>query len=165
MVVYILRHGTAVARGSGVYPNDDRPLTENGKRKMAMSAGGIAKVAGEVDVILTSPLIRAQETARIAARALGIKEKVEICKELLPGTSLKQTLVHLARYKRRKKIMLVGHEPELGHLASALMGSHKTIVEFKKGALCAIEVSLLLPRRSGKLLWHLQSKHLRALSP
>jgi len=58
----------------------------------------------------------------------------------------------------------VGHEPDLGYLASALLGSENSLLEFKKGALCAIEVSTLPPRAGGKLLWHLQPKHLRAIA-
>ncbi|HTP13531.1 MAG TPA: hypothetical protein VMM37_07865, partial [Bacteroidota bacterium] len=69
----------------------------------------------------------------------------------------------LSKYKGLGSIMVVGHEPDLGYLASSLLGSESSIVEFKKGALCAIEVSTLPPRGKGKLIWHLQPKHLRSL--
>jgi phosphohistidine phosphatase len=115
-------------------------------------------------VILTSPLIRAHDTAKLAARALAAEHKLEICKELLPGSSLKNLLAYLSKFKGLESIMVVGHEPDLGFLASSLLGSEETIVEFKKGALCAIEVTTLLPRSKGRLLWHLQPKHLRALA-
>jgi phosphohistidine phosphatase len=164
MLVYVLRHAIAVERGTAGYPNDDRPLTEDGKDKMSKAAKGIAELIDDIDVILTSPLIRAHDTARIAARALGAERKVEVCKDLLPGNSLKNLLSYLSKYKGVNSIMVVGHEPDLGFLASALLGSDGSIIEFKKGAVCAIEVSTLPPRGKGKLIWHLQPKHLRALA-
>jgi phosphohistidine phosphatase len=164
MLVYILRHAIAIQRGTAGYRNDDRPLTDDGREKMTKAAKGIAKVVGDVDVILSSPLIRAHDTAEIAARALGAEQKIEICKELLPGSSLKSFLTYLSKFKALNSIMVVGHEPDLGYMASALLGSDKSIVEFKKGALCAIEVSTLPSHSNGKLIWHLQPKQLRALA-
>ena len=164
MIVYILRHAMAVQRGTAGYPNDDRPLTEEGVAKMRKAAKGIADVVDDIDIILTSPLVRAHDTATIAAEALGAEHRIEICKELMPGSSLKDLLSYLSKYKSLQKIMVVGHEPDLGYLASALLGSDDPVIEIKKGALCAIEVSTLPPRSKGKLKWHLQSKHLRSLA-
>ncbi len=164
MVVYILRHAIAEERGTAGYPNDDRPLTEDGKNKMSKAAKGISKIVGDVDVILTSPLIRAHDTAKIVARALGAEHKIEICKELTPGNSLKKLLSSLSKFKGLKSIMVVGHQPDLGYLASALLGSSESIVEFKKGAICAIEASTLPSQANGRLLWLLQPKHIRAFA-
>jgi phosphohistidine phosphatase len=164
MVVYILRHAIAVERETASYPNDDRPLTEEGKEKMSKAAKGIAKLVDDIDVILTSPLVRAHDTATIVARALDAEQKLELCKELAPGSSLKNLLSSLSKYKGLKSIMVVGHQPDLGYLASAFLGSNESIVEFKKGAFCAIEVSTLSPKGKGTLLWHLQPKQLRALA-
>jgi len=164
MIVYIVRHAVAVARGTVGYPNDDRPLTEDGKDKMSKAAKGIANLVEDVDLILTSTLSRAHDTADIVARALGIEERVELCKELTPGSSLKNLLSYLARYKELSSIMVVGHQPDLGYLASALLGSSDSIIEFKKGATCAIEISGLPLKGNGTLLWHLQPKQLRALA-
>lgn len=163
MFVYILRHAIAVQRGTTAYPNDDRPLTDDGKEKMRKAARGIAKIIGKVDVILTSPLVRALDTAKIAAEVLGAEHEIEVCKELLPGASAKRLILYLAKYKNLDHIMIVGHEPDLGYLASALLGSEQSIIEFKKGALCCIELSSLPPRGAGTLLWHLQPKQLRDL--
>jgi len=161
--LYILRHAIAVQRGSSGYPNDDRPLTEDGKDKMRKAARGIANVIEKIDVILTSPLIRAHDTAKIAAEAMGADHKIEVCRELLPGSSAKKLLLYLAKYKNLDHIMIVGHEPDLGYLASAVLGSEHPLIEFKKGALCCIEVSSLPPKGPGTLLWHLQPKQLRDL--
>ncbi len=164
MIVYILRHAIAIEKGTSGYHNDDRPLTEDGKDKMAKAAKGITKLVEGVDVILSSPLVRAYDTAKIAARALGAEHKLEVCTNLLPGSSLKGLLTYVAKYKALNSVMMVGHEPDLGYLASALLGSDDAIIEFKKGSLCAIEVSTLPPRAKGKLVWHLQPKQLRAMA-
>ena len=163
MFLYLLRHAIAVQRGTEGFLNDDRPLTKDGKDKMEKAARGISSLIGSIDLILTSPLIRAHHTAKIAGEALGAKDKVEVCQELLPGSSARKLFLYLAKYKNLSHLMVVGHEPDLGYLASALLGSEHAIIEFKKGAVCCIEVSNLPPRRSGRLHWHLQPKQLRDL--
>ena len=130
---------------------------------MKKAARGIAALVKRIDLILTSPLIRAHDTARIASRALRAEKKLEVCKALMPGGSVKTLLSSLSKYSGRKSIMVVGHEPDLGRFASSLLGSETSIIELKKGALCAIEVSGLPPHAKGKLLWHMQPRHLRAL--
>ena len=163
-MVYILRHAIAVERGTTGYHNDDRPLTDEGKNKMAKAAKGIGKLVERVDVILSSPLVRAYDTAKIAAKALAAEQKLEVCTNLLPGTSVKNLLSYMSKFKGLESVMVVGHEPDLGLFASALLGAEDSIVEFKKGSLCAIEVSTLPPRSKGKLVWHLQPKHLRSMA-
>ena len=164
MRVYLLRHAIAAERGSAAYVDDDRPLTEEGKDKMSKAAKGLASLVDNIDVILSSPLIRAHDTARIAARALRAENKVQICKELAAGGSLKNLMTYLSKFRSLNSIMLVGHQPDLGFIASLLLGSETSIIEFKKGSLCCIEVSTLPPRSKGTLIWHLQPKHLRALA-
>jgi phosphohistidine phosphatase len=164
MILYLLRHAIAVPRGTTAYPNDDRPLTKEGIDKMMKGAKGMSRVIEEVDMILTSPLSRAKETARIAADVLRAKDKVDVCQELAPGSSVKDLLAYLAKHKNLSHVLLVGHEPDLGYLASSLLGSTSSIIEFKKGALCCLEVPQLPTRRPATLLWHLTPKQLRQLA-
>jgi phosphohistidine phosphatase len=164
MKIYILRHAIAVDRGTAAFVDDDRPLTVEGKEKMSKAAKGMASLITEIDLILTSPLIRAHDTARIAARALRAEQKVQICKELSSGGSVKNLMTYLSKFRGLNNIMLVGHQPDLGFIASLLLGSESSIIQFKKGSLCCIEVSTLPPRSKGTLIWHLQPKHLRALA-
>lgn len=164
MRIYLLRHAIAAERGSAAYADDDRPLTEEGKAKMSKAAKGLSSVITDIDVILTSPLVRAHDTARIAARALRAESKVEVCKELSPGSSMKHLMTYLAKFRGLNNMMLVGHEPDLGIIASLLLGSESSVIEFKKGSLCCIDISTLPPRSKGTLIWHLQPKHLRALA-
>ena len=164
MLIYILRHGIAAPRGVKPYPNDDRPLTEEGIEKISKAARGILRVVEDIDVILTSPLVRAADTARIVAEALNVESKLQVCRELAPGSSLKNLLIYLAKFKKLRSIMVVGHEPDLTYFASALLGKKTPIIEFKKGSLCCIELTTIPSRRDGVLLWHLTSKQLRLMA-
>ena len=164
MLVYLLRHAIAAPRGINPYPNDDRPLTEEGIEKMSKSAKGIIRVVDNVDIVLTSPLVRAAETARIVAKALRIESKLQVCNELAPGSSLNHLLTYMAKFKKLKSVMIVGHEPDLSYFASALLGKKSSIIEFKKGSLCCIEVTMIPSRRDGILLWHLTPKQLRLMA-
>jgi phosphohistidine phosphatase len=164
MLLYLLRHGIAAPRGAKPYPNDDRPLTEEGIEKMSKSADGIIHVVDDVDIILTSPLVRAAETARIVAKALHGESKLQVCNELAPGNSLHHLLIYMAKFKKLKSVMMIGHDPDLSYFASALLGKKTLIIEFKKGSLCCIEVTTIPSRRDGTLLWHLTPKQLRLMA-
>jgi phosphohistidine phosphatase len=164
MLIYLLRHAIAVQKGEAAYPNDDRPLTEEGIEKMSKSAKGITRVVEEVDVILTSPLSRAAQSAKIVAKALGAENKMQVCRELAPGNSTKSLISYLAKFKKLQSIMLVGHEQDLSSLALSLLGATSSVVlHLKKGALCCIEVPTIPSQRHGTLAWLLTSKQLRLI--
>ena len=164
MLVYLLRHAIAAPRGVQPYPNDDRPLTEEGIEKMSKEAKGIRQVIDDVDIILTSPLLRAAETARIVAQILNVESKFQVCNELAPRSSIHLLLTYLAKFKKLNSIMIVGHDPDLTYFASVLLGKKTPIIEFKKGSLCCIEVSTIPSRKDGILLWHVTPKQLRLMA-
>jgi phosphohistidine phosphatase len=163
MLIYLLRHAIAVPRGSASYPNDDRPLTETGIRKMAQEAKSLSRIIPPPDAILASPLSRAADTAKIFTSALSVERKVQICHELLPGGSPKKLMAHLARHKNLSSLLLVGHEPGLGRFASNLLGAAAPILDFKKGSIACIEIDCLPPSTTGRLLWLLTPGQARAL--
>jgi phosphohistidine phosphatase len=164
MEVYILRHAIAIAHGSLNYPNDDRPLTEEGVEKMKKAAKGIAELVPHLDVILTSPLERARHTAQITAEALSCEANVKTCKELLPGTPAAALVESLRGVRAKERLMLVGHEPDLGLFASSLLGARGSVIQFRKGSLCRIDVDKIPPSKSGVLVWHLTPKQLRSIA-
>ena len=131
---------------------------------MKLGAAGIRGVLRGVDVVLTSPLVRAAETASIAAKALGYKHKIVPCKELLPEAEPGALLQFLTKFKQGAKVLLVGHQPGIGLVASALIGSGKPVIEFKKGTLCRIDVVELPLKEPGRLIWLLAPKQLRTLT-
>ena len=163
MEVYILRHAVAVKRTEAAYPDDDRPLTEDGIKKMELAAKGIVRVVPGFDAVYSSRLSRAFETAMIVARVMGREGMVEACRELMPGAPASGVADLLARNILKKSVLIVGHETGLGLFASALLGSSERVIEFKKGALCRIDLSGLPLEVPGRLIWHLSPKHLRLL--
>jgi phosphohistidine phosphatase len=167
MNVYLLRHGIAEERDAGKYPNDDeRPLTEDGVMQMRQASLGIAALAVRPDLILTSPLVRTRQTAEIVAQALGCEDRIENSEELRPGATVAtvRTLLSPLAGKGIESVILVGHEPDLGLIASGLIGAKGSVIEFKKGAICAIQLEEKHADRPGVLLWLLTPKHLRAIS-
>ena len=155
MRLYLLRHAVAASRGTG---NDaDRPLTSAGSRRMLLAARGIRRLGLKPSRILSSPLVRARQTAGLTVKALGTGMRVELSDFLRPGVPPKRVLVAV-RARRLKSVLLVGHEPDLGELAAFLLGSHPGFLHFRKGGLCCI--ALGPPPR---LEWHLTPGQLRKL--
>src|SRR5712691_11683136 len=117
----LIRHATAVPRGTPDIPDDERPLTKRGERRFRRAAAGLARVARRPDVLLTSPLPRAHRTAVLAAKAWGKLEPVET--PALAGGTFEDVAAALGRYPEDATIALVGHEPQLSELLARLVGS------------------------------------------
>ena len=162
--LYFLRHGIAVLAGTPGYPGDDRPLTDEGVEKISRAAKGIKRIVESFDVIVTSPMKRASQTAFLVAREMKCEDKVETVRELAPGCTKKGLTALLAKYKQHEAILLVGHEPDFSALISALIGAPGNTVIMKKGALCKIEFNETSATGQGNLEWLLQPKTLRMLA-
>jgi len=160
--LYLIRHGIAEERGDA-WPDDaKRPLTEEGVAKLRKASRALARVGVSVDVVLTSPLARCRQTADLFAAALSPHPAVVVVDALAPGGSQAGVLAELEKHARRKKIAIVGHEPGLGELAGRLAGMRQAM-EFKKGAICRIDVEALPPKNPGALRWFLTPKLLKQL--
>ena len=163
MRVYLVRHG--IAEPHGATEDADRALTPKGKLRMAEEAKGLRDLKINPEVILTSPLRRAMETATIIAEQLGAI-KLEQLSELAQGFSgPTEVLAALRPYESLKEVLLVGHQPSLGEMASFMLtGSmNGCAIEFKKGGvICLDQVSLQNPDRY-ILIWSMPPKVLRAL--
>jgi phosphohistidine phosphatase len=160
--LYLIRHGIAEARGDA-WPDDaKRPLTERGVTRMRKSAHALARLGVSIDVVLTSPLIRTRQTAEIVAAAFDPRPAIITVEALVPGGNHANVLAELEKHVRRGRIAIVGHEPGIGELAGRLAGMRHAL-EFKKGAVCRIDVDTLPPRGGGALRWFLTPKVLRNL--
>jgi phosphohistidine phosphatase len=160
MQIYLVRHAIAEPGGAS-WPDDSlRPLTEEGRRRFAAASAGLARFEGIPERILTSPYVRARQTAELLAAAEGSASVVESFAALEPGHSPSTILARL-RKQKGDRVALVGHEPDLGHLAATLLGAERPI-PFKKGAICRIDVEW---RRvpTGTLVWFLPPAALRRL--
>ena len=130
-MIWILRHADAEA-GEGK-PDADRELTEKGKRQ-SRDAGRAMKALGvELDVCLTSPRVRARETAEIACKEIGVKVEVD---DRLAGGDFDP----LELAAGRGEVMLVGHEPDCSQAVALVTGSR---VKMKKGGIAALDDHLL----------------------
>jgi phosphohistidine phosphatase len=168
MDLYLMRHGIAVQReGSQGGPDAERSLTDEGLRKTEQVAQGLARLGVAVDWIITSPLARARETAEIAARALGLEDRVQEWPELGAGGSNESLLGRLRAAEHDKSfegVLLVGHEPQLSELASLLLsGTRDLSIDFKKAGVCSLQVGGTPKWGSATLRWFLTPKHLRLL--
>jgi len=163
--LYIMRHGLAVARGSVRFSDDaQRPLVPEGKEKMREIGEGLKRMGCEVDWIVTSPLVRAVETAEIIAESLASRPPVDVSEAMRPGGSAEALVTFLAKRPNRTKVLVVGHEPDLSELAARLIGagSHANL-GFKKGGCCMISFNEFPPKRPGQLVWWLTPRLLRRL--
>jgi phosphohistidine phosphatase len=163
--LYLVRHAVAAERGPK-YPDDRlRPLTPGGSKKFAASVPGLVEMDVAIDFVLTSPLVRARETATLLAAGLKPKPALAEIEALAPGGRHLAVIEAIKSHsKRHRRLALVGHEPDLGELAARLLGARGN-VEFKKGAVCLIEVDGATPGGPGTLRWMLTPKALRALVP
>jgi phosphohistidine phosphatase len=162
VTLYLVRHAIAADRGPA-YPDDAlRPLTREGKQLFTRAARGLAELGVHVDEVLTSPLTRARQTAQILASALAGTPPVTDLPSLVPDSEPADVVADLERFSRRSSLALVGHEPSISALASALIGARGGI-PFKKGAVCRIDVPFLPPARPGELVWFATPRMLRRL--
>ena len=161
MEILIVRHAPAVERGTPGYADDDRPLTEEGKKKFRKAARGLARIVAKPDVILTSPLPRARETAEIAAEAWG-GAPLTVAPPLAGG-SIRELGALLAAHNEADRVALFGHEPDVSELLAHLVGSsNDDRLAFKKGGAALVELNDGLAA-GGTLLWFVPPRVLREL--
>jgi len=166
MNLYILRHGIAVDHGTPGYENDaDRPLTPEGERKMSRIAKAMRALDFGLDLILTSPYVRARQTAERVAEVLKLEKKLELTDTLTPGGDSKALIELISRHpKAPENVLLVGHEPYLSGLVSLLVtGTEGFTVVMKKGGLCKLRIDSLQHGRCAMLAWLLTPKQMNLM--
>jgi phosphohistidine phosphatase len=160
--LYLIRHGIAEERGDDWPDDTKRPLTDEGKSSLRKEARGLLRLGVTFDIMLTSPLVRAKQTAEIMADACNDRPSLVTVDSLSPNGSFQNILKDLEEHARKSRIALVGHEPDLGELAARLAGLRRPL-EFKKGAICRIDVKTLPPAGPGALRWFFPPKILRSV--
>ena len=164
MEIYLVRHGLAVERGSkGIASDAERPLTEEGIRRMRVQARGLAALECRAKTVLTSPLVRAVQTAELVRAALGEGAEVVETPALKPAARPEGALRLIAE-REEPALVLVGHEPFLSEFTSLLLvGDTRMAVDFKKGGACCIVFQDDVAAGKGTLEWHVPPKALRSL--
>lgn len=151
--IWLLRHGEAEPTGSGT--DADRRLTVRGEQESRWAGEGLAALGVEFDAVLSSPRVRARDTARLAAAALGVEPAVH---DPLSGDfGAEEALDMLDERDVDARVLLVGHEPDFSQVIRELTGAQ---IHLKKGGVAAVRVR----GREGELVVLLRPRDLAALS-
>lgn len=162
MQLYIVRHGIAIDREDPKCPAEaERYLTEEGVEKTKQAAEGVAALGATGDLLITSPYVRAVQTAEIFADALEhSRQKIRRNEMLLPGSEPTLLFRELAREKQASSIFVFGHAPQLDEVIATALGLKKHLTSLKKAGVALIELKRISPPM-GVLAWLATPKMLR----
>ncbi len=167
MRALLVRHAIAenpAAWGAKGRSDLERPLTDEGRKRMRRIAATLARLEPELELILTSPALRAAETAAILAAHLPGDARVVEAPALAPDGRTAAALTLLRAQSAHPVVALVGHEPNLSLLAGAMLaGSERSLVVMKKGSAALFEFPGRVTAGGARLLWHLPPALLRRL--
>lgn len=168
--LYLLRHGDpgkgmAVAAGGNT---GDVPLTIVGREEIAIIARSVKALNLRFSAIVTSPLKRAVQTAKIIAKVLAIEDRISIWNDLVPEGNRSKLYNRLNQYTRESSILMIGHEPYLSNIMYEMIFQKNRVnqlgrINLKKAGLAKIRVISLTPNISGELRWLLTPRILKLL--
>jgi phosphohistidine phosphatase len=163
--IYLVRHGMAETLSPTV-PDGKRHLTPAGRDVMARVARGLSRLEASPSLILTSPMVRAVETAEILRSAFAAAVALEQCDALAPGSARSAIFDALSEHADDEEIILVGHEPTMGELASHLLTGSPGVVtlRFKPGAVAALDFPAPPSETHGFLRWFVRAELLAAFA-
>jgi len=154
MNLYIIRHAIAVDEGSADFEDSQRPLTDKGRRKMRQIAKGLYALGVEFDLILSSPYLRAQETAEVLADVLKVKKKIIFSESLIPESEPEKVIAEINESHTVDSLAIVGHEPHLSSLIGLLAANNPNIdITLKKGGVCYLSADDLHHAHRATLEW------------
>lgn len=160
MKIFFMRHGIAEP-AHGSIKDHNRALTEEGRSQVNQIAQALQRLSIKPDIILTSPLVRAAQTAEIVAPALGVR--LETVNELQPGCNLDDLQRLLRRYPQ-ETVMLVGHEPDFSALAARLINADERGILLKKGGIIRIDIDGRPQAGRGRMVMLLTPKTMMLLA-
>ena len=167
MDIFVLRHGRAGSWNPLRYPDDRlRPLTRDGEVRLSRQVRGMKAIGVSPDVIVSSPLIRALQTAQIIHKGLGNSRPLATSDALTPGADPYDTLDELATdYASVSSVMIVGHEPHLSGFSSVVVaGSREPVIRIRKGALCKVSLQPSAYGHTGWIEWSLTATQMLKLA-
>jgi phosphohistidine phosphatase len=160
MLVYFLRHASAGSPKSDPAKDEKRPLDDDGITQCGYVGRALAALETPVDLILSSPLKRATQTASLVANELGYEGRIEVTLALHPNATYAAFRDLLTKQSSQEAIMVVGHNPNLSEFLGRLIGGgSRAGIDLKKGAVARIEVD----HHRGVIHWLLTPKLVRAL--
>jgi phosphohistidine phosphatase len=166
MNLYIVRHGIAMDREDWLSKDDSlRPLTDRGRERMTRIARGLAGLGVELDLVLSSPFVRARQTAEILIEGLEVsRSRLNFSEALVPTAHPSALLQEISEKYQVPNLALVGHEPHLSGLISFLLTGREDIVsiDFRKGGVCLLALQLAPSGWQAALEWLLRPRILTA---
>jgi len=159
MRLLILRHAPAAPPATPDTGDDDRPLTRRGRKRFKKAARGLAEILPAPDLLLTSPLLRARETAKIAGKVWKLTPAEE---PLLAGGSPEALLAAVTGHPAGSVVAVVGHEPDMSRLLAHVLGGIGERMPFRKGGAALVELADGAGE-GGRLIWFMPPRTLRAL--
>jgi phosphohistidine phosphatase len=165
MRIYLIRHGNAVDPGTPSYDEDSqRPLTERGRDKMNKIASALKKMKVKPDLIVSSPYVRARQTAEILAKVMKYKKSIMFSEALVPITDADELVGEINEKYTVDELVLVSHEPCISNLIGTLTANNPNIcINIKNGGVCCLSADDLHLERTAVLEWLLTPKLLSAL--
>jgi len=162
--IYLIRHAHAVDSAEGIGADWERFLTPKGRKVSSRVGQKLAELGVVFDGVLTSPGVRAVQTAELVAAAAGFGDAVEVLSALAPGQWSPDDVTRALKGRQQDGgYALVGHNPDMERMAAQLTDTPSSKVVFKKGMACCIKVDGLPFRGQGKLDWVLRPKGLKVL--
>jgi phosphohistidine phosphatase len=166
MKIYLIRHSNAVDPGTPGYEDDSlRPLTENGRDKMKKIASALKKLDVKPDLIVSSPYIRAKQTAEVLAKVLKFKSELVFSDALVPMGKPEDIIGEINEKYNVGELVLVGHEPCFSSLVGTLIaGNPDLTMTMKNGGVCCLASDDLHTEHKATLEWLLTPKIMSELA-
>jgi phosphohistidine phosphatase len=165
MRLLLMRHGLAAPREEWHGDDAARPLTEAGWRKTRAAVKGLRLCEPKLDAIASSPLLRARQTAELARDEYSQQHALQIWPEL-EQADYSRLMTRLYETDLNATLLLVGHEPGLSRFVVRFLTNSpdRFVLDFKKAAVCALEVDYAFDTPYATLLYHLTPRQLRAMA-
>jgi len=160
MILYLMRHADAGANRNNPVLDARRGLVKEGKEQCMLMARTLSALKVQVDVIVSSPLKRALQTAQFVGTELGYESRVEICPALAPNASFAEFQALIAKYASREGVLAVGHNPNFFQFLGRLItGNGGAAIRMRKGSIARIDMDRHPPR----LQWLIDPRVARAI--
>ncbi len=159
--LYVIRHGLAGKPLEDKKEDELRALTKKGKKEIKSISKALKDLDVEFDEVITSPLIRALETAEIVHDRCGISKKLLVSDLLKPDSSFEELVKYLNSLKKADTVAIVGHEPHLSAFASyCITHSKDSFIDLKKGGIILLEIEESIKPGKSKLMWLIEPRQL-----
>jgi phosphohistidine phosphatase len=151
--LYLIRHADAEPLGAGITSDENRPLTPKGEEQARRLASGFRAKGIRLDMVLTSPLLRARQTAeRMLQEWQNPAPELRVCRELGPGGK-RRKLSRVLSELGAERVALVGHQPDLGDYAAWLVGSKKAQLDLAKAGIAYVSCEKEPDKAQGTLVF------------